>query len=72
MPPHWLYKTSEQRAAGELQGRNEPGELPRIAQVLAGLRGIDVEALAEANKRNACEALPNLQNLLSVASRSSE
>jgi len=30
MPPHWLYKTAEQRAAGEPQGRNEPAELPRI------------------------------------------
>jgi TatD DNase family protein len=64
MPPHWLYKTSEQRAAGELQGRNEPGELPRIAQVLAGLREIDVVVLAEATTRNACEALPGLRALL--------
>ena len=70
MPPHWLYKTSEQRAAGLAQGRNEPGELPRIARELAALRGIDVEALAAATTRNACEALPNLQNLLSVADRS--
>jgi TatD DNase family protein len=69
MPPHWLYKTAEQRAAGELQGRNEPGELPRIAQVLAGLRGIDEETLAAATARNACDALPRLQALLSAAHR---
>jgi TatD DNase family protein len=66
MPPHWVYKTAEQRANGERQGRNEPGELPRIAQVLAGLRGIDVEALAAATTRNACDALPRLQDLLPV------
>lgn len=69
MPPHWLYKTAEQRAAGEAQGRNEPGELPRIAQVLAGLRGIDDEALAAATTRNACDALPRLQDLLPAAQR---
>lgn len=65
MPPHWLYRTAEQRAVGEAQGRNEPGELPRIAQVLAGLRGIDDEALAMAATRNACDALPRLQAVLS-------
>lgn len=64
MPPHWLYRTAEQRAAGEPQGRNEPGELPRIAQVLAGLRGISVDALAEATNRNAVAALPKLAALL--------
>jgi TatD DNase family protein len=67
MPPHWLYKTVEQRAAGEAQGRNEPGELPRIAQVLVGLRRLDAEALAVTTRRNACDALPRLQRLLPTA-----
>ena len=61
IPPHWLYTTAEQRAAGEPQGRNEPAELPRIAQVLADLRGISLEALAQATHANAREALPRLQ-----------
>lgn len=65
MPPHWLYQTAEQRAAGQAQGRNEPGELPRIAQVLAGLRQLGGDALAAASQRNACAALPRLQPLLS-------
>ena len=60
MPPHWLYKTAEQRAAGEPQGRNEPGEVPRIGAVLAQLRGITPEALAAATTRNAMDALPRL------------
>lgn len=60
IPPHWLYRTAEQRSAGEPQGRNEPGELPRIAQVLAELRGIEPEALAAATTRNAMAALPKL------------
>ncbi len=64
MPPHWLYQTAEARAAGAPQGRNEPGELPRIAQVLAGLRGLEPEVLAAATTRNAMAALPRLQTLL--------
>jgi TatD DNase family protein len=62
IPPHWLYRTAEQRAAGQPQGRNEPAELPRIAQVLAQLRGISVHELADATRANACEALPRLKD----------
>jgi TatD DNase family protein len=61
IPPHWLYTTAEQRAAGQPQGRNEPAELPRIAQVLADLRGISLDALATATSANARQALPRLQ-----------
>ena len=64
MPPKWLYKTAAQRAQGELQGRNEPGELPRIAQQIADLRGISLEALALASSANALQALPKLRHLL--------
>jgi len=42
MPPAWR--------AGQ---RNEPAELARIAQVLAGLRGITVEEVAAATSANA-------------------
>jgi TatD DNase family protein len=61
IPPHWLYATAEQRAAGQPQGRNEPAELPRIAQVLADLRGISLDTLATTTSANAREALPRLQ-----------
>jgi TatD DNase family protein len=61
IPPHWLYSTAEQRAAGQPQGRNEPAELPRIAQVLADLRGISLEELAAVTVANARAALPRLQ-----------
>ena len=64
IPPHWLYATAEQRAQGQPQGRNEPGELPRIAEVVAQLRGMPVAALAEASTHNACQALPRLGALL--------
>ena len=67
MPPHWLYTTAEQRAAGVPQGRNEPAELPRIGAELAALRGITPEALAAATTQNALNALPRLKALLARA-----
>lgn len=60
IPPHWLYQTAEQRALGQAQGRNSPAELPRIAQVLADLRGVSLDALAQASTRNAQRVLPKL------------
>ena len=67
IPPHWLYRTAEQRASGLPQGRNEPGELPRIGAVVAGLRGMAVDELREATTRNAIAALPKLAALLPAA-----
>jgi TatD DNase family protein len=64
IPPHWLYRTAQQRADGQAQGRNEPGELPAIAAVLAQLRGMEPGELAQATTRNACDALPRLAALL--------
>lgn len=60
IPPQWLYQTAEQRALGVPQGRNSPAELPRIAQVLAGLRGLSLADLAVATCANAQRALPQL------------
>jgi len=64
IPPHWLYRTQAERDAGAPQARNEPSELPRIAAVIAQLRGIAPEALAQATTRNACDAMPRLAALL--------
>ena len=60
IPPQWLYQTAEQRALGAAQGRNSPAELPRIAQVLAGLRGMSLGDLAAATTANAGRVLPKL------------
>ena len=57
IPPHWLYTTAEQRAEGQSQGRNSPAELPRIAAQVAQLRGISVDALAQASTANAQQVL---------------
>lgn len=47
MPPEWLGN----------HGRNEPAELPRIAAVLAGLRGISVAEVSERTIVNTRAAL---------------
>ena len=49
IPPAWLNR-----------GRNTPAELPRLAQVLADLRGISPSEVAELSSRNARRALPGL------------
>lgn len=67
IPPHWLYRTAQERERGALQGRNEPAEVAGIAKVLAALRGIDQDELARATRANAIEALPKLGPSLSHA-----
>lgn len=67
IPPHWLYRTAAEREAGQPQGRNEPAQLPLIAQVVAQLRGISVDELARASTDNAMQALPKLRGLLCSA-----
>ena len=64
IPPQWIYKTAAERAAHVPQGRNEPAELPRIAQAVAILRGISLTDLAQASTANALQALPRLKALL--------
>jgi TatD DNase family protein len=46
IPPVWIGR-----------GRNAPGELPRIAQTLAELRGCDRDLIARQTRINACELL---------------
>ena len=46
IPPLWIG-----------HGRNAPGELPRIAQTLADLRGISIEQVSEVTSHNAREVL---------------
>ena len=42
-------------------GRNQPAELARIAQVLAELRGLSLQAVEELTTLNACRVLPALR-----------
>ena len=62
IPPQWLYRTAEQRAAGATH-RNQPAELPRIGAVLAGLRGWSIAQTAAITRANARAALPRLAAL---------
>jgi TatD DNase family protein len=52
IPPQWL-----------IRARNSPDQLPRIAQVLADLRGLDSVAVAAATTANAFAILPGLNAL---------
>jgi TatD DNase family protein len=65
IPPQWLYVRARQRAPGEtaIGARNEPAELPRIAQSLAALRGWSLEHTAAVTSANARAALPRLAAL---------
>lgn len=69
IPPHWLYRTAAEREArgDPAQGRNEPAELPRIAGVLAALRGWSLAETAERTAVNAHAALPRLAALDAAA-----
>ncbi len=58
--PQWLYTPALAREQGVPQGINTPAQLPRIAQVLASLRGLPLEEVQAATANNAFAALPKL------------
>jgi TatD DNase family protein len=66
IPPQWLYRTAQTRsnASAPDQGRNEPDQLPRIAQTLAQLRGWTLAHTAAQTSANASRCLPRLAALL--------
>ena len=73
IPPHWLYRSAAQRAAAAGQGagapasgRNEPAELPRIAETLATLRGWTLPETAATTRANALAAQPRLAGLAAL------
>jgi TatD DNase family protein len=70
IPPQWLYRTAAQRAAVDTGhgGRNEPGELPRIARTLCELRGWTPEQAAAITSTNVFAALPRLAALQATES----
>jgi len=59
---------AQQRAAGQ-SSRNEPAELPRIAQTLATLRGWSIEQTAVRTAGNVALALPRLAALMATGLR---
>ncbi|MDN3920683.1 TatD family hydrolase [Roseateles violae] len=63
IPPQWLYKTAAERAAGAATPRNEPAQLPRIAESLAQLRAWSLEQTAAVTSANVAAALPRLAGL---------
>jgi TatD DNase family protein len=65
IPPQWLYRRADQRAPGDtaIGARNEPAELPRIAESLAALRGWSLAQTAAITRANTHAALPRLAAL---------
>lgn len=66
IPPHWLYRTQSERQLGAIQisqNRNEPCQLPKIAEVLAQLRNESLSEIAQATVQNTLRVLPQLQSL---------
>ena len=59
IPPQWIYRNAAQRRDAP-QARNEPAELPRMAQTLAALRGWSLQHTADVTNANARDALPGL------------
>jgi len=59
IPPQWLYVKAEDRAT-QPPSRNEPSQLPRIANTLAMLRGWTLEDTAIRTSANVLAALPRL------------
>lgn len=57
MAPVWLHPQ-----------RNSPQQLPRIAEVLASLRDLPLDAVAQATTENALAALPRLAALIAAQS----
>ena len=56
--PQWIYRTAQQRAQGERQGRNEPGELPRIVKLLIQLRSAQALDMRTTMAQNVDRVLP--------------
>lgn len=61
IPPAWLGRDERGR---RVPARNEPAEVAGIARVMAELRQLPPDTIAEACLRNACGALPRLATFL--------
>ena len=57
IPPEWLGATA----------RNSPLELPGIAQVIADLRGLEINEISTVTTQNAIEIMPKLSDLFTSA-----
>ena len=64
IPPHWLYRTAAERAAGAQSERNSPAELPPHRRRARGAARLDAGSDGGADAANAVAALPRLQGLI--------
>lgn len=64
MPPQWRYQPRNKRQQSEEKGLNSPAELPRIAAVIAEIRGLSLQALASATTQNVITVFPAIKSLI--------
>ena len=57
IPPHWLYVNAQERAKGQPQNRNDPSQVPRIADVVSTLLGVEINELRETTSQNVARVL---------------
>jgi len=57
IPPHWLYVNAQERANGQPQNRNDPSQVPRIADVVSTLLGVEINELRETTSQNVARVL---------------
>ena len=69
IPPQWLYVKADERERRP-PSRNEPAELPRIAQTLCALRGWSLAQTAAQCGSNTRAALPRLAALMAAQAAS--
>ena len=67
IPPEWLGLQGKMDSQGRNSRRNSPDQLPKIAQVLADLRGLKLMQVAEITTQNAFNVLPKLADLYTPA-----
>lgn len=59
--PKWIYVPAHEREQGKTQARNDPTQLPLIAQVVAEIKGLRLEDLALESTNNVQRVLPKMK-----------
>jgi TatD DNase family protein len=65
--PKWLYVQAKDRELGLSQARNDPSQLPLIAQVVAQIKGLTLEELAHLSSNNVARVLPKVSDSQGVS-----
>jgi TatD DNase family protein len=61
--PKWIYVQEKARREGQLQARNDSTQLIPIAEVVAEIKGVEMQALARVTSLNVSRVLPRMNAL---------